>query len=215
MVLSRIAFEKTDGISLFNFGDHDLVFAKRDKASASVNLTMMSEESLSEFSSSTFEIDENVRIVEILESTEASFEYPFLRLLGIRDSEELLCWEVRHDDSPSMQVVSTVKQLKVYSRADRSDFRWPFFAYALTNNTIVINYLPARDVSFFYQFPFDDIQTSYIHQLCFSKSCDLYVVCHENNDHQMADRRVCIYRLRPGMDISVEMQQGKGRETLT
>jgi len=48
-------------------------------------------------------------------------------------------------------------QTKVYSRADRTDFRWPFFAYTLSNNILVVNYLKETDIAYYYQVPFDDI----------------------------------------------------------
>ena len=55
-----------------------------------------------------------------------------LRLNGIQDSEELVSWEILD-----------TSQGQIYIRKDRSvskmsTFRWPFFAYALSNQEVVV-----------------------------------------------------------------------------
>jgi len=95
VALSRITQENTEGMSVFNFGEEDMVLTRRDKGRASVSLTMLSEVNQSNFSGTTFEMNENVVIVEIIENADASMEFPLLRLIGIRGCEEVLCWEAR------------------------------------------------------------------------------------------------------------------------
>lgn len=72
-----------------------------------------------------------------------------------------------------------------------------------------------RDQSIYYSMPFQNIKRSYIHQLCFSNSCDLYVLCHEDDGGgRGASKSVTIYRLRPGLDISIESSTGLGRQSV-
>ena len=101
---------------------------------------------------------------------------------------------------------------KLYNRQDRADFRWPFYAYCLSDDIIVINYLNEKDMSIYYRMPFYDRQNSYIHKVCFANSCDLYVFCHENNNIQ-ADKKVVIYKIRVGVDCSIELREGMSRAT--
>ena len=58
---------------------------------------MLSEGNPSDFSETTFELSDSARIVEVRESSENTHnsEHKFLRLLAIRDNEEVLCLEVR------------------------------------------------------------------------------------------------------------------------
>ena len=69
--------------------------------------------------------------------------------------------------------------------------------------------------------PFENSKRSYIHQLCFSNSCELYVLCHEDDDRDDVtgrmsanSKRVTIYRLKPGLDISIETNTGLGRQSI-
>ena len=72
--MTRLAFESTHGINLFPFGEKDIVVCQRNKGRAFTSLTMLSDSNPSEFSESTFELKENVRIVEILEIAETPFD---------------------------------------------------------------------------------------------------------------------------------------------
>ena len=117
-------------MDLFSFGEKDIVVCKRGTGRAFTSLTMLSESNPSEFSETTFDLSDNVRIVEILESSEDAFnpDQKFLRCLGIRDNEEVLCLEVHVQDK------QLIKSFKVHNRTDRCDFRWPFYAYVLNSS---------------------------------------------------------------------------------
>ena len=54
--------------------------------------------------------------------------------------------------------------------------------------------------------PFED-EKDYIHKVCFSNCCDLYILTHESN------RKVAIYRIRVGFDTSIEVREGLRRQT--
>ena len=66
-------------------------------------------------------------------STADSFVDPVLRVTGIKDSEEVMIWEVRQKRAKERQV-STM----VYNRVDRSCLRWPFYAYASNDHEIIV-----------------------------------------------------------------------------
>lgn len=63
----------------------------------------------------------------------------------------------------------------------------------------MINYLTEKDLSILATMPFDN-ETDYIHKLCFSNSCDLFVLVHESNG------LVCIYRINVGRETSIEFK---------
>lgn len=76
----------------------------------------------------------------------------------------------------------------------------------------MVNYLHDTDKAIYFKMPFGNSQSSYIYKLCFANSCDLYVLCHENNDRQH-DKKIVIHRLRVGMDCSIELREGMSRTT--
>ena len=120
-------------------------------------------------------------------------------MIGIRDKEEVICWEIR-------TTCHGPKTKKIFNRIDRAAFRFPFYAYTLNDQQIVINYMSQKDIGIHYKMEFADDQ-SYIHQLCFSNNCDLYVLAHER------DKKVVIYRIRVGLDLSIEVRQGLSRQS--
>ena len=68
-------------------------------------------------------------------------------MIAIRDREEIICWEIKtscHGD----------KTLKMFNRSDRSAFRWPYYAYAISDNEIVIKYLTKNKDAFYLKMPF-------------------------------------------------------------
>ena len=152
--MTRLAFESQEeiGIELFPYGKNDIVVCKRNKGRSFVSLNMLSESNASDFSEATFDLGDGVRIVEVLEGFENANdpESKFLRLLGIHNNEEVMCLEVRLRDQGLVQIA------KVHNRKDRCDFRWPFYAYALNSNMLVINYLHEayRGFSIHYNLPF-------------------------------------------------------------
>ncbi len=64
--MSRIPITDTVGISIFNFGENDLVLCRRDAGSSDVSLTMLEDESPSNFSETTIEMKANLKIMEII-----------------------------------------------------------------------------------------------------------------------------------------------------
>ena len=67
----------------------------------------------------------NVDIKEVLEFSRDGRQV--LRVTGIYDCEELICWEVM-DNSQGL-----IHTLKERSNSKLSTFRWPFFAYTLSS----------------------------------------------------------------------------------
>lgn len=53
LVTSRIPITNTEGISLYNFGNKDLVLCRQDAGAASLSLTMLEDENPSDFSETT------------------------------------------------------------------------------------------------------------------------------------------------------------------
>ena len=93
MTVDRIPVIDPIDISIFNYGQNDLVLCKREIDESSVTLTMQHTQDPSVFSESQFEVQGNVNIIEVSESN--NFDNPFLRMIGIRDCEEVICWEVK------------------------------------------------------------------------------------------------------------------------
>ena len=69
-------------------------------------------------------------------------------MIGIRDKEEVLCWEIR-------TTCHGPKTLKIFNRSDRAAFRFPFYAYAMSDHEIVINYLSQKKVGIYYKMEFE------------------------------------------------------------
>lgn len=127
--MNRLSVSSTKGISVYAFGQHDISVLQRNIGRAFMSLTMLSETNPSEFSETTFEISENVTVVEVYETPDSNmFKQPYLRVLAIRDNEEVLCYEVHRKGKQH------VKTTKIFNRSDRTDFRWPFYAYAINNS---------------------------------------------------------------------------------
>lgn len=141
------------------------------------------------FSETQFDLSGDIEIVEISQSTFFTAT-PRMRMIGIRDCEEVLCWEV-------WGTCHGRKSLKSYNQIDRVAFRFPFYAYAMSDEEIVVNYLSQENVGIYFKMDFVD-ELSYIHNMCFSNSCDLFVVAHERNN------TVVIYRMAVGRDLSIE-----------
>ena len=76
-------------------------------------------------------------------------------MIGIRDKEEVLCWEIKKS-------CHGFKAQKIFNRSDRAAFRFPFYAYAMSDQEIVINYFSQKDVGIHLKIDFEDEQ-SYIH----------------------------------------------------
>jgi hypothetical protein len=117
-------------------------------------------------------------------------------LIGIRDREEFLCWEVESS-------CHGPKTRKIFNRSDLSAFQWPYYAHALSERLIIINYLTEDNLSIFTQLELEE-ESDYIHKLCFSNSCDLFVLVHSSN------KRVSIYRISVGRDTSIEFKATMG-----
>ena len=120
-------------------------------------------------------------------------------MIGIRDCEEVICWEVKDKCHGE-------KTQKIFNRSDRSAFRWPYYAHTLNDDEIVINYF-SRKIGIRLVMPFQN-EENYIHKICFSNSCDLYVLAHETG------KKIVIYRICAGKDSSIEMvSQARSRFT--
>ena len=90
----------------------------------------------------------DVEIAEIREfNTVTNSKYRYLRMIGIRDKEEVLCWEVRTHGP---------KTMSIFNRSDRVAFRFPFYAYAISDQQIVINYLCQDNIGIHYKMEFKD-----------------------------------------------------------
>ena len=143
-------------------------------------------------------IDGTIKIVEVHESMADLMDDPMLRVVGIRDSEEVLVWEVRQKRAKEMLVTN-----KIFNRVDRSCLRWPFYAYAASDREIVVTNMAKSKVGISIVMGFTAPEQSYIHKLCFSNGCDLYVLCHEHNNERH-NRKVVIYKVDVGQDTTVE-----------
>ena len=145
--MRRIPVQDTTDISLFNFGENDLIFCKMDSERSSVMLTTLYTEDPSLFTKTQFNIEGNLEIMEISESN--TIDNPFLRMIGIRDREEVFCWEIKVSaNGPKTQ--------KIFNRTDRSNFRWPYYAHVMSDHEIVIKYLNQQDKGIYYKMPFED-----------------------------------------------------------
>ena len=91
--MRRIPVLDTAGTSLFNFGENDLIFCKMDSERSTVMLTTLYTEDPSLFTKTQFDMEGNLEIIEIIESN--TIDNPFLRMIGIRDREEVFCWEIK------------------------------------------------------------------------------------------------------------------------
>ena len=102
------------------------------------------------FSETQFETSGDIEIVEISESnTIISDEHRFLRMIGIRDKEEVLCWEIK-------ATCHGPKTYKIFNRSDRTAFRFPFYAYAINDQQIVINYMSQKNIGIHLKMDFED-----------------------------------------------------------
>lgn len=144
--INRIPIKDPMSVEIFNYGMNDLVFCKRDHDAGTVTLSTLHADDPSAFSETQFEIHGKAEIIEITEST--LIGNPFMRMIAIRDREEVLCWEIKTS-------CHGIKTEKSYNRSDRSAFRWPYYAHALTDNEIIIKYLSNLKAGIHLKMPFD------------------------------------------------------------
>ena len=157
MKFERLKVSETEDIKIFPFGFQDIAVFKQLIGQSYSSITMMNEEAPSEFTEMNIKLRENTVLKDVFcsicnENTQC--DQPYIRLLGIRDNEEVHCYEVHRKISEK----SHVHSLTIANRGDRQDLRWPFFAHALSDSEIVINYMhdDYRHISIYHRLEFEN-----------------------------------------------------------
>ena len=154
MELKRVPVLEATNISLLQLGREDLVFGRKDPKLDTFHLSVNFDRKEQHiFSDTSLSVRGDVQLSDIF--CDLSLERPFLRVIGIRDDEEVFFWEVKDNYYGE-------KTLKVYNRSDRTHFRWPYYAHARSDNQICVNYLSVPDVGFYIEMPFKKDETCYI-----------------------------------------------------
>ena len=196
--LKRVPLVDPNSVDIFNLGENDMMFCRRNASRGLVTFTTHNQKEMSVYEETQLSIDGTIKIVEVYESVAEVIDDPMLRVVGIRDSEEVLVWEVRQKRAKEMLVTN-----KIFNRVDRSCLRWPFYAYASSEKEIVVTNMAKSNVGISIMMGFDAPENSYIHKLCFSNGCDLYILCHEHNNERH-NRKVVIYKVDVGSDTTIE-----------
>lgn len=93
---------------------------------------------------------DHIDIKEVLEFKRQGRDV--LRVTGIKDNEELVCWEVLDHSQ------GEVNQRNDKSTNRLSTLRWPFFAYSLGKREIVIRPLEDAEFVIHYKLVFDKVE---------------------------------------------------------
>lgn len=187
---SKIPFLQDKSVECYHRSGGDFLFCERDAKESYLQFSALQIESSKNFSNTKILCSGQVQVKEAIEfkrfDEKAGLMRDVMRVTAICNSEELMSWEIL-DNSKGKKYYRSANSSKLTS------FRWPFFAYAYGQMSVVINPLADPEYVVHQDLPSD--YSGRIMRLDFSPDGVLYILVHTDDNEEV------VYKIKVKSDF--------------